>query len=166
MAGLKPGTPEDPASVQFAARASRIVLAYIAASSAAGFIISVYGLIASMDFGFERLAVTLMLSVFYAGMVAIMAAVPALILIAAAEYFGWRHKVLHLVLGGATGFGLYALTDAETGPDPLSAIAFALAGLAAGYVYWTIAARKFTAASAPAPPPPPQKPRQWTGWRR
>ena len=152
--------------MQVAARASRIVLAYIAASLAAGFIISFYGLAASMDFRLERLAVALMLSVFYAGMVAIMAAVPSLVLITVAEYFGWRHRVLHAVLGGVTGLGLYTLADLAAGFDLLSAIAFTLAGLAAGYVYWAIAAPKVTAANAPEPPPPPQKSRRSTEWRR
>jgi hypothetical protein len=82
------------------------------------------------------------------GMIAAVAAMPALLVIALAEGFAWRSSLIYAALGGALalalGYGFGAagyLVTADSSPAHEREV-LAAAGIAGGFVYWLFAGRK------------------------
>ena len=80
--------------------------------------------------------------------IAAIAMVPALLVIALAEGFGWRSILVYGALGGVLALALsYGLDFAGYVGDPDSFLArerevIAASGIAGGFVYWLFAGRK------------------------
>jgi hypothetical protein len=80
--------------------------------------------------------------------IAVIAMLPALLVIALAEGFGWRSVVVYGVLGGVLALALsYGLDFAGYAGDPDSYLArerevIAASGIAGGLVYWLFAGRR------------------------
>ena len=85
--------------------------------------------------------------------------VPALILIALAEAFGWRSLILHLLIGAGIGFAAFLSgTGGAEHAHPHPAVGGA-AGAVAGFVYWLIAGHGAgTEKRRVAQPPPGRAP--------
>jgi len=87
---------------------------------------------------------------FGAALIAIVATVPAMLVIALAEGFAWRSVVLYGALGGALALALYyglgfaGFADEPDGDNFLARTreVLAAAGISGGLVYWLFAGRK------------------------
>lgn len=127
-----------------------VVFGYGLACIAASFILTIGTLTPDWDYlnslGLQAAAVWVIV-VFGAVFIGAVAVLPALLVIALAENFGWRSVLVYAVLGGALSLALcYGIDFAGyTGaPDGLMARereVFAAAGIAGGLVYWLFAGR-------------------------
>ena len=118
-----------------------IPLGFIAACLAAGVFIAVavYGI----D-GLDRDTVIwpAIVGVLAAPVVGGFAALPALIVITAAELLSWRSVLAYLVAGGAAGLSAYLLADGGVGAiSDIDAQLSMTAGIVGGLAYWLVAGR-------------------------
>ena len=128
-----------------------VIIGYFLSCIAASIILTIGTLTPEWDdltaMGLNSAAVWAVIAV-SATAIAAIAMVPALLVIALAEGFGWRSVVIYGVLGGVLALALsYGLDFAGYVGDPDSLLArerevIAAAGIAGGFVYWLFAGRK------------------------
>jgi hypothetical protein len=127
-----------------------VIVGYMLACVTASLVLTIGMLTPNWDYlnslGPQSAAVWLVVAV-GAGVIAAIAMLPALLVIALAEGFGWRSFVLYAVLGGALALALcYGVDFAGYVGAPDSFLArerevLAAAGIAGGLVYWLFAGR-------------------------
>jgi hypothetical protein len=127
-----------------------VILGYGLACIAASLVLTVGTLTPDWDYlssiGLQSAAVWVVV-IFGAAIIGAIAVLPALLVIALAEGFGWRSFVLYAALGGALSLALcYGVDFAGYVGAPGSFLArerevLAAAGIAGGLVYWLFAGR-------------------------
>jgi hypothetical protein len=128
-----------------------VILAYCLACIAASIILTIGTLAPEWDdltaAGFQSGAVWVVIFI-SAAVIAAIALLPAMLVIALAEGFGWRSIVIYGLLGGALALSLsYGLDFAGYIGDPDSPLArerevLAASGITGGFVYWLFAGRR------------------------
>ena len=136
---------------RFLNRSLIVLLAYMAASFAAGITLGFASLIGGTLLpAVENVGKVLVVGgILFGATIAMLAGVPSLICIILAERFGWRGLPLHLILAAAIATAIYVLTNNEMISSAATTVAFTAAGTLAGLVYWAIAGRHAGMWSAP-----------------
>lgn len=132
-------------------RIAMIFLGYVLACIATSLILTIGSLMPEWDdftaLGMHSVAVWTVVIIFAAAIGAI-ALMPALLVIALAEGFAWRSSLIYAALGGVLALSLsYGLDFAGYSGDPENPLVrerelLAAAGIAGGFVYWSLAGRK------------------------
>ena len=133
------------------ARLMMVIIAYILACVAASIVLTIGTLTPEWDdltsLGLQSAALWSVVGV-GAAIIAIIAMLPALLVIALAEGFAWRSILVYGALGGVLALALtYGLDFAGYVGEPDSTLArerevLAASGIAGGLVYWLFAGRK------------------------
>jgi hypothetical protein len=132
-------------------RITMVILAYILACIAASVVLTIGTLTPEWDdltsLGMPSVAVW-SVAVVGAAMIAMIAMLPALLVIALAEGFAWRSSLVYAALGGVLALSFsFGLDFAGSLGEPSSYLprereVLAAAGIAGGFVYWLFAGRK------------------------
>jgi hypothetical protein len=127
-----------------------VILGYVLACAAASLVLTIGTLTPNWDYltslGLQSAAVWVVVAI-GAAVIGVIAMLPALLVIALAESFGWRSFILYAALGGALALALtYGVDFAGYVGAPDSFLArerevLAAAGIAGGLVYWLFAGR-------------------------
>ena len=130
--------------IRFAVILGGYLLACLAAAAMLGILAFATGQTAPGDeLGPYALPALIGMAPIIAIFVAYFAFLPAILIVALAEWFGWRSWLAYALGGGLVGVAVYVLQSATRGDTPASELLpiMAASGIVAGLAYWLMAGR-------------------------